>query len=210
VGSKVAAEELLDDLIQKHILYRGFMFYCESCRNADWYSVETVGATFTCSRCSTEQAYRKKHWKSPEEPRWYYKLDEVIYQGHSSNMHVPILALDKLRQEAKSSFFYLAEIEIHKDPKSNKPGMELDLCGCVDGNIFIGEATREETLSPSPEREKARLDEHRQIAEKLGVKTFVLATFAESWKASSVTLAQKIFAGGRPELRLMTHSDLAG
>ena len=125
-------------------------------------------------------------------------------------MYVPILALDKLRRESTASFFYTVEIEIRKDPSSRKPDLELDLCGCIDGTIFIGEATREDTLGQSPDKEKARLAGNRQIADSLGAKTFVLATFADGWKTGSVALARQIFGEGRADLKLMTNSDLIG
>jgi hypothetical protein len=119
-----------------------------------------------------------------------------------------MLALDVLRREAKASFFYIGELEVRKNSESKKPDFELDLCGCIDGQIFIGEATREDSLGQSLTVEKERLAVHRELAGQLGVKTVVLATFADCWRPGTVSVAQEYFSGSRAALRLMTYSDL--
>jgi hypothetical protein len=90
-------------------------------------------------RCGTQRKYRHENWKSPEEPKWYYKLDEVVFQGYKNNMHVPILTLYKLKTDTES-FLYVHELELKKDEFQEKPEMEIDVCCIPDGRIVIGES----------------------------------------------------------------------
>jgi hypothetical protein len=70
---------VIDSLIENEIMYRGFIFQCKKCRNATWYPIEVVTSRFICSRCNSDQIFKQENWKRPpEEPRWYYKLDELV------------------------------------------------------------------------------------------------------------------------------------
>ncbi len=91
------ARSLIDELISKQILYRGFIFRCSYCRNSTWFSVSEITQEFKCRRCGRSQVYTKANWKMPEEPAWFYKLDELVYQGYRQGMAVSLLALDHLR-----------------------------------------------------------------------------------------------------------------
>lgn len=141
LGSEKAARQLVDELTIKNILHRGFIFHCEACLKSDWYSITEVTKTFTCSRCSHNQIYERSHWKSPNEPSWYYKLDEVIREGFKQNMSVPIMTLFQLKKKSKESFLFSHEISLWKiDPSNGKPDLEIDLNCIVDGKIVIGES----------------------------------------------------------------------
>jgi len=93
LGNENNAIELIDDLISKKILYRGFIFQCKRCSNCDWYGIEEITDAFVCKRCKAENQYKHENWKSPEEPKWYYGLDEVVFQAYYHNAHIPILTL---------------------------------------------------------------------------------------------------------------------
>ncbi|GAH69540.1 unnamed protein product, partial [marine sediment metagenome] len=87
VGTETETRRLLDNFLGKGILHRGFILKCSRCRNADWYSISEVADTFRCRRCGFEQTYGSTHLRIQEEmerlePKWYYRLDEVIYQGY--------------------------------------------------------------------------------------------------------------------------------
>ena len=187
--------DIIDNLLENKILYRGFIFKCEKCRNADWYSVEEVNNTFKCSRCNTEQIYKQNHWrKPPEEPRWYYKLDEVVYQGIKHNMHVPVLAIRKLKKTATDGFHYAPEIEIRKDPTSEKPDLELDFITIIDGKVLIGEATKENELSSNANEEREQLTNLRDITLAVQAKKVVLATFSNEWSERTKKTVNEIFS----------------
>lgn len=78
------------------------------------------------------------NWKSPAEPRWYYRLAETIYLFYKNSSHLTVLALDKLRQEAPDGFHYISETNI-MNPLSAKPKQEIDILATVRGDIVLGE-----------------------------------------------------------------------
>ena len=83
--------ELIDEYVEHGVLYRGYIFGCENCSDAAWHSIAEVDQTFTCNRCGMNQVYKHQHWKTPNEPLWYYKLDEMVYLMLKHNGHVPFL-----------------------------------------------------------------------------------------------------------------------
>ena len=202
------AGDLLSEFVATQVFHRGLIFSCEVCRNADWYAIDEVGGTFTCSRCRKTQAYKKLHWKSPEEPQWYYKLDEIIYQGYLHNMSVPILTLDYLRRTSKTSFMYSPELDIRRDQTSQKPDLEIDFCAYADGRTIVGQATAKDVLDVSTGKEEVRLRENKEVAEAIHADTFLLSTMKESWSPRTIKSAQRFFEGSTVKLNLVTQREL--
>jgi hypothetical protein len=200
--------ELLDTLFEKGILHRGFIFQCKKCSNSAWYPIEEVTNTFKCSRCRTEQIYKHEHWKHPEEPAWYYQLDEVIYQGLTHNMHIPVLALRNLKKRAKEGFHYSPEIEIREDKTSKKPDLELDFVAVIDGEIFLGEAKKDNEISRTNADERTKLDQLKKIVLILPYVTLVLATLSENWAERTVNNAKEIFGMTSCATLFLTRKDL--
>jgi hypothetical protein len=194
--------------VEKQVFHRGLIFSCEACRNADWYGVDDVGRTFTCSRCRKVQAYKKVHWKSPEEPQWYYNLDEIFYQGYRHNMSVPILTLDYLRRTSKTSFMYSPELDVRKDRTSQKPDLEIDFCAYVDGRIILGQATAKDILDVSAGKEESRLRDNKQVAEAIRADTFLLSTMKENGSPRTIKSAQRLFEGSTVKLDFVTQCEL--
>lgn len=139
---KLSGEEeatlLIDELIARDIISRGFILQCSRCRLAAWYHVGRVGDEFTCSRCGLTQPYSHKNWKSPAEPRWYYRLAETVYLFYESSSHLTALALDKLRSEAPEAFHYISETTINNLAINNSK-KEIDVLAISNGNIILGE-----------------------------------------------------------------------
>ncbi|MBI4100704.1 hypothetical protein HY439_03125 [Candidatus Microgenomates bacterium] len=141
LGDEKEAISLIDEFILKEIFHKGFIFHCEACLKSDWYGVESITSKFKCSRCGHEQTYSHKHWKSPQEPSWYYKLDEVIREGFVQNMTVPLLTLYFLKRKSPESFLYVPELGLWKDNvEKNRPDLEIDINCIADGKIIVGEA----------------------------------------------------------------------
>jgi hypothetical protein len=185
---------VIDSLIENEIVYRGFIFQCKKCRNAAWYPIEEVTSRFKCSRCNSEQIFKQENWKNPpEEPRWYYKLDEVVYQGIKNNMHVPILTVRQLRKLFKNGFHYTPEIEVRKNLTAEKPDLEIDLVSVIDGEVYIGEATIENEIDTDTIKERNRLEKLREIAAKVRARKVVFATFSDSWSERSIRNVKEIF-----------------
>lgn len=169
------AREKIDDYLQKGIFLRGAALQCENCREADWYDVKELDQSFVCHRCYEKQIYTERHWRGDgEELPFYYKLNEMIYQGYKNNMIVPVLALNQLSKLAEKSFIFLPEIELRKIgiEKQEKPEIEIDTVCIVDGEIYLGEA---KVNSDVPEK----LDLLNKITNDLGA-YFVYSTLADN------------------------------
>ena len=201
LGDKNLSVQTIDDLSGKGVLYRGFIFKCEACRNADWYPIEAVSHEFVCSRCRISQRYTVQHWRDPEEPKWYYQLDEIVYQAFSNNFHVPVLTLRLLQDRAKSSFFYVPELEIRTDATSPKPDYELDVICCVDGKIIIGECKRRNKAVT-----KADLNKYKNVADVIRADKVVFSTIDNAWGNATIQNATEIIGAGRVEM-LSVHQD---
>ena len=78
-------------------------------------------------------------------PAWFYKLDELIYQGYRQGMAISLLALDYLKANSRESFTFATDREFWK-PKAPKPEMEVDLFCAPDGVFTVGEAKTQDSL----------------------------------------------------------------
>lgn len=133
------ARECMNNFIHRNILSRGFIFKCEQCDNSGWYNISSVTETFVCSRCDHKQIYLPTHWRENDEPTFYYRLNEMFYQGFSNNMKEPLLGLVHLQSSSLRSFFYEAELNVLDLSLEGKKKMELDMVCLVDGKLWIGE-----------------------------------------------------------------------
>lgn len=151
VGGKEEAAALIDNLVRKRIVERGYIFQCERCRLASWYGIDALTVEFVCSRCSFRQQFTVSHWKQPLEPRWYYKLAETVYQFYFHNSHLTLQVLYKLKGESKRAFHYVPEIDLLDFPVPGKK-RELDIACILDGKIVLGEGktgkSKSEILRP--------------------------------------------------------------
>ena len=138
IGAREEAAALIDNLVRKRIIERGYILQCERCRLASWYGIDALTAEFVCSRCSFKQQFTVSHWKQPLEPRWYYKLAETVYQFYFHNSHLTLQVLYKLKGQSKRAFHYVPEINLLDFPEPGKK-KELDIACIVDGKIVIGE-----------------------------------------------------------------------
>lgn len=142
-------DAFLEDLINRNVIQRGFIFKCKRCLNADWYHPKEITAQYACKRCGKPQKYNIENLfrqKDDFEPQWFYKLDEVFCLGYKKNMEVPILTLNKLKNESKDSFLYVNQIKLKKISEPDKDFMEIDICCISDGKIMIGECKKPKKL----------------------------------------------------------------
>jgi hypothetical protein len=187
------AGSLIDELISKQILYRGFIFRCEFCRNSTWFSVGEITQEFKCRRCNRTQVYTKAHWKTPEEPAWFYKLDELVYQGYLQGMAVPLLALNYLQSESSESFSFVTDREFWK-PEATKPDAEVDLFCVSDGVLTIGEAKTESRLGGSTSEENAEIAKYKRVSLALSARRLIFATLDNDWKANTISRVTAAFS----------------
>ncbi|MEV7400008.1 hypothetical protein AB0N93_06235 [Streptomyces sp. NPDC091267] len=167
VGSREAAANLVDELLTKDVLQRGYILKCERCSLSSWYGLDALSSMFTCNRCSFRQQFTQKHWKNGMvEPQWCYKLAETVYQFYEKNSHLTAQVLYKLKSQSSSAFHYAPEIDLLN---FSKPGQsrEMDVACILDGQIIFGECKTEtlklkdvekfEALVRKPLRNPARI-----------------------------------------------------
>ena len=201
-GSDRDVTAVIDELTDSGFLRRGLILQCQFCRNADWYDLEKVSQSFRCERCRQTQQIKQPHWKKPKEgPRWYFELDEIVYQYHDNNTHVTTLALSLLKSESES-FLYAPELEIRNDPDKNKPDFEIDICAIADGKLTLGEA------SSSADKGEDDVDDYVQLAKEVNAKTVVFATMASEWSGHIKNYAEEKCEGSELETLFLEEEDL--
>ena len=183
MNDDVLSYNLIDEYIEKGVLYRGYIFVCENCSDAAWHSIADVDQTFTCRRCGLKQVYKHQHWKMPNEPLWYHKLDEMVYLMLKNNGHVPLLTLEKLRLAYKESFLFCHELRIFPH-EGHKAFLEMDICCIVNGKLCIGEAKSSGDLKGDLS-EVRTAERYRDMALKIGATVVVFSTTANAWSESS-------------------------
>lgn len=206
-SSQEEVAKLIDELIQRSVVYRGFVFKCLFCRNADWFSVDEIGHDFRCKRCGRSQVYVSEHWRAPKEPSWYYKLDEIVYQGHVNNMIVPALALHYLNRTKRERFLYSSELEII-DESSGELIAEIDLFCVHDGILSVGEAKRENRLGENASDETRVCTSYLELGKRLGAVNVFFATLACQWSERTQACIRQTFEGTGFRYTLLTGPQL--
>lgn len=168
VGNGQAAADLVDDLVGKDVIRRGYILRCERCRQQSWYSLDVLTSTFVCGRCSFRQQFTQSHWKNGlVEPHWCYRLAETVYQFYHKNSHLTAQVLYKLKSESRTAFHYAPEIDLIGFPNLGGDQREMDVACILDGEIVFGECKTEslkvkdvekfETLVDMPIKNPARI-----------------------------------------------------
>jgi hypothetical protein len=193
LGGTGPATEVIDDYISKGVFYRGLILKCGNCSDVGWFSVDEITHSFTCRRCGKSQQYTKSNWRHPEEPSWFYKLDEIVYQALLNNSAVPILTLDALREKCKESFLFCPELRINVKGEE-KNFMELDICCIPDGKLCIGEAKSNGTLATKGVSASEAAARYRDLAVKLGATRVIFSTSSQTWDTASESAIEASFS----------------
>ncbi|MBT2507090.1 hypothetical protein J7I98_14570 [Streptomyces sp. ISL-98] len=166
LGDEKVAADLVDDLVGKQVIQRGYIFQCLRCRLVSWYGMDVLATDFVCNRCSLRQQFTREHWRSPFVPHWYYRLAETVYQFYRNNSHLTAQVLYKLKSESQTAFHYAPEIDLVNFPRKGK-SREMDVACIQDGAIIFGEcktqplhpddAEKFETLVGMPLKNPARI-----------------------------------------------------
>ncbi|MEM3434487.1 MAG: hypothetical protein QXP27_10005 [Candidatus Methanomethyliaceae archaeon] len=166
---------LLDTLIGKSLVSRGFLLKCQTCLNLDFYRFEDLQSEeFQCTRCRTRQKFFGRHLKARPgpEPAIFYALDELMYQFLEHHGQVTALMLRYLDQAKQDSFLYLPEISVWRaEEREGQPYCEVDCVAFLDGRIVLGEAK----LETSQKQLKKQMAKYGALARDLRVDTLVLA-----------------------------------
>ncbi len=216
-----AARSHIDNYVEKGVLYRGYIFQCENCLDAAWHSIADVDQYFTCQRCGLRQQYKYQHWKRSNEAPWFYKLDEMVYLMLKHNGDIPLITLDRLRLQSKTSFLYRPELDIIRrqpltlgdedstEQKASGEGMEIDICWICEGKLCIGEAKSNDGLSSDKLNPLQVATRYRDLALQIGASIVVFSTNQLQWNETSSKAIDTAFASCyQVDVRRFTHDHL--
>lgn len=198
------ARKIVDDYIAKGVFYRGLVLKCNRCSNVAWFSIAEITQNFTCRRCNTNQQYTYPSWHYPNEPSWFYKLDEMVYQMLHHNGDVTLLTLDALRRESKDSFQFAPELSI-KPKEADKWTMEIDIPCIMNSKMIIGEAKSVETLAAKGVTCDRAALKYRDLAEKLGASGIIFSTSMPEWNEATHKAIDAAFAR-HPHLKVYRYT----
>jgi hypothetical protein len=185
---------LLDRLIERNILRRGLLLRCSRCNWLDWYSADNFGQRFECKRCMHQNIIVVGRWHDPVlEPNWYYDLDHAVRESLSKNGRVPILALEQLRSQSKSSFTFSTDFEMVKLGNSTAE-LEIDFAVLCDGRIIVGEAKTSDRIDENRRMEKQKITRLVGAASRLSADAIYFATLASEWNGVTRSTIREIAA----------------
>ena len=202
LGSPENAIRVIDSYVSKGIFYRGFIFRCRRCADVAWFSISDISETFTCHRCRTIQPYTMKSWRHPDEPAWFYKLDEIVYLTLLHNGDIPLLTLDFLRRQSKESFLYCPELCIRPEG-TKKAFIEIDICCVTDGRLCIGEAKSVDSIATNQFKPEQAAERYRDLAIKMSASLVVFSTSQTVWGKSTFDALSQAFET-HPHIEVLT------
>jgi hypothetical protein len=204
LGDQSLARATVDDYIARQILYRGFVLKCIRCSAIGWFSVAEITENFTCRRCGINQQYTQASWKTPNEPAWFYKLDEMVYQMLQHRGDTTLLTLNALRAKAKTSFHFAPELAI-RPLGTAKSSIEVDIPCIKDGEMYIGEAKSVDTLAAENFTAGEVAARYRDLAEKMNASGVIFSTSAAGWNETTKEAIGRAFESHR-HLKVLTMS----
>ena len=202
-GDEESAVALLDKLTAAKVTFRGFVFKCEVCNHAEWYSLGVLTDQFQCTRCGREQTIRHHHWRHPAAPQIFYKLDEIVYQFLKNDGDVVALSLDHMAQTSKHPFDYSPEVKFAKDLFKG----EIDICAVWDGVLTIGEAKKNGKLDSDTQK---IVPKYVRLAAMLNARRVLFCTTSPEWNSSTIEAVERAFHGELAKPRFLVKTELFG
>jgi hypothetical protein len=134
----------------------------------------------------------KPNWKKGDEPAWFYKLDELVYQGYRQDMAVSLLALNYLKARSQESFTFTTDREFWK-PAAIMPDVEADFFCAPDGILTVGEAKTDNSLGRGNAEEHAKIKKYRHLVRGLSIRQLVFATMSSDWRKETIEAVRVAF-----------------
>lgn len=182
-------------LLEQGVLERGLILKCVRCRQQAWYHLERVDDSFRCNRCRVSQPVEGQ-WDGTNEPVWYYRLAEVVYQLLGANGDVPLLAVADAFSESQN---LLQSYELEVFPPDAENGQEFDIFVAEGSRLWIGEA------NITGDFKAKRLKQLLGVATEFDAYGVMLATTECDFTPSTRTAIEKVLSWrSRPRLKLLT------
>jgi hypothetical protein len=203
IGLERAPEVVLDELRLRRVLQAGFVLKCPRCRHTDWYRPRDTDPSFACTRCAASHVPDRAAWLGDAEARWWYRLDEVVFQFARHRGDLPTLAaFEKFGQAAQTAQF-VPEVAL-TDPSGQK--REVDFAVTDGSSLWLGEAFTDARYAPTKAEEMERLQRLAEAAEVLNARGLIFATTADSVAPRTIARAQTVFSELWPTLEFKPRS----
>lgn len=193
-ADRSALRRLVDDYVERRILWRGLTLECSECRYVGWYRLEDLGQSFTCTRCRASTMLTRHVWGESDEPTWQYELDELVYQAVLNDARAPVLALDRIR-DGSADFLFAPERNIY-EKDSGTLVAEIDLLVVRHGRVILGEAKTVDRLSDGVVGEERVARRLFSVADRVGADELVLATTQPRWSEATRDSVRKAAPAG--------------
>jgi hypothetical protein len=177
-----AMESLLEDLIGRRVLRRGFAFQCPICRWADFYALATFGDEFECRQCAQLTRWQLKDSRHKVAPELFYGLDEILYRVADTDGHAVLRAL-KWLSEGSSSFMVAPGVNIDWPGDANP--WEVDAVILLDGHIVLVEVKNATAI------EQRQVNKYGSLAEALRADTVCFVS-TKGWDDATVARLDRI------------------
>jgi hypothetical protein len=154
-------EEWIDARVADELLRSGIRVRCEECLSQSFMDFDGFGSTVQCPRCG-------RHAPAPARPDVGFQLAEVAHLFFDNDCDVTALALVGLSRRSRLGYSYDFDHHV-RWPKEAKP-REIDFCGVIDGEVFVGESKKNGRF------DQGDLDLLARLARTVRAKWVVLAT----------------------------------
>ncbi|WP_300386196.1 hypothetical protein, partial [Clostridium sp.] len=181
-----ATTRIINNLINKGTLLRGFLVKCEECSHSFWISLNDISDYIECNQCGCKMFYTynlSDFGDDSFEPVIYYKLDEIFYKAWVNNFDVPIISLDYLNKNKKNNFEYLPEVNIYDDDKLY---CEIDFICNLDGKLILGEC------KSNNEIDLKQINKYKHIAIQTGADKIYFCTLRSEFNEASNKLINNL------------------
>jgi hypothetical protein len=194
VGADSGVAALVAQLYDTGALVRGHILKCEYCRATSFYSL-TEEQRFTCGRCRTTQKATRFSWLETPEPEFRYALREVVFQFLTHHGELPLLAVNDhfvvgraVEREALDVAF---ELELRSPDGQLR---EHDIVATWGAELWLGEATLNNRLERTNDREIERLQRLAQTVQALSARGVLFVTSAEQFQPQTKERIARAFA----------------
>jgi hypothetical protein len=126
------------ELVRMDIIWRGLRHRCHRCRWEGWHGQDEIGSALRCPRCRLEFDVHSRHWVGADEPQWWYRLNEVLWQFVTTHSDLALKAsVFFLHTDRPATLLAPAMELVGPDGSSSS---EVDLIVLRGRRLWIGEA----------------------------------------------------------------------
>ena len=131
---------LVDWLVRRRFVFRGYQIECPECGLSRWYSVDRLATVHQCDGC---QAAMPLPLPVDQPLIWRYRLNEAVALGVDQGVLPHLLALRRIRelgyQRDAALLGVLPGLTLTPLNEDGPPKIEVDLFAIHNGRIIVGE-----------------------------------------------------------------------